>query len=94
LDARKLAPITLATSGDLGTLDAAIAVCDDNIKRHGGLAEISMVSGIVLLVAIVIFAGYYAGLTADVRDKKRTLQTGVFEGTSCGQQRRAGRLQK
>jgi cell division protein FtsN len=56
---------------DVGTLDAAIVVCDQNIHRHSRLAAISMMSGVILLGVLVWFAGYYAHLTAGVRDKER-----------------------
>ena len=55
----------------LGTLDAAIAVCDDNIKRHSSLAVRTLISGALLLFALVTLAGGYADLTAKITDNHR-----------------------
>src|ERR1051325_6262475 len=68
---------------DLGTIDAAIVICDQNIRRHARLAAISMVSGVILLGVLLWFGGLYARLAAGVKDKERlTLLSNVKERLS------------
>jgi len=56
---------------DSGSIDSAMHICDNNIKRHGQLATMSMMSGVTLLLAIITFAAFYAVLTAKVKDNER-----------------------
>ncbi len=56
---------------EIGTLDSAIRACELNIRRHRSLALITMTTGILLLLVVILSAGTYATLTSESVDNVR-----------------------
>lgn len=55
----------------LNTIDAAIALCDDNIKRHNLSALTTLIAGGLLLLIVVALAGASADLTEKGTENQR-----------------------